>query len=212
MIDPDDARVIHKAAIKERAALCAGPVAKRIKTEETQAYAVVGELVVTMTRLDSQLNHVLVAVLELKNTQSLVSFVESVVATLDSTRKIEILKECARLMKNGAPPIIGKDISKYCEKIELVRRKRDIACHTPPSPQVDRWIPVALAKSLKTSAKAHLGVTTLDDFRKAIQTGGEALELGSEIIELFLRSPLLNDPEVHRPRRTAADNGDGEPT
>ena len=57
--------------------------------QNREIFAVVGELVLIATALDTLLKSVLVAVLHLGSSP----LIEPVVATLDSVRKIEILKE-----------------------------------------------------------------------------------------------------------------------
>ena len=147
-----------------------------------EAYAVVGELVMMAAALDYQLNHVLIAVLHL----SAAPMLEPVIATLDPTRKIEILKARARHMPAAS---WGKRVSSYCNKVERVSRQRNIACHTPPALVGNVWTfkPVAAAKLLKgidLPTKQMRG-TSLNDFRTAIQVGETALGLGEQIVENF---------------------------
>jgi hypothetical protein len=110
----------------------------------TEAFAVVGELVMISSALDHLLNNVLIEVLDL----GVAPLLEPVVATLDPARKVEILKE-------RAAHITAKDwqkgITKFCDKVESVFRQRNIACHTPPVLEAGIWTfkPVAAAKLLK---------------------------------------------------------------
>ena len=144
----------------------------------------------TTTTLDEQLNHVLIAVLDLGAAE----FLEGVVATLDLTRKIEILKRGVWLIESGHPTL-AKDVSRYCEQVEDVRQKRDIACHTPSRLHGSDWIfvPVATAKWLKwfkeidPRAGGGIPATKLSDLTAAIQKGNEALGLGGKIIETWSR-------------------------
>jgi hypothetical protein len=87
--------------------------AKSEDERHRDTFAIVGELVMTATGIDWQLNRVLVEVLDIGGTP----MVESVVATIDTRLKIEILKERAKHItakdwKNG--------VTKYCDKIEKV--------------------------------------------------------------------------------------------
>jgi hypothetical protein len=66
------------------------------------AYAIVGEIVLSATALDHQMNHVLIEVASLAKSPLL----EAVIATLDPARKIEILKARAR-RRRKARPIAG---------------------------------------------------------------------------------------------------------
>ena len=80
-------------------------------------YAVVGELVLTSTAIDWQLNRVLIEVLEIGGPL----MVEPVVATLDTRLKLEILKERAKHIR----PLDWKNgVKKYCVKVEEVFRWR----------------------------------------------------------------------------------------
>ncbi len=180
--------------------------ADRIKTSSEErnkeTYAVVGELVMVSTALDHQLNHVLIAILDLGEAV----FLEPVVAMLDPARKLEALKARADHIrandwKNG--------IIKYCNKLESVFKQRNIACHTQPILENGIWTfkPVAAAKMLK---KIDLTTKTLrpshvSDFVAAIKTGEEALGAGMKLIENFGRV------NAERKRRNVAKAGKDDP-
>lgn len=113
---------------------------------------------------------------------------EPVVATLDPSRKVEILKV-------RAAHITAKDwqkgITKFCDKVESVFRQRNIACHTPPVLQDGVWTfkPVAAAKLSKKLdiTRKQVAPVHLADFKAAIKTGEAALGAGVTLIENFGR-------------------------
>ncbi len=136
------------------------PHAGNIKGEKDKAraqrvkenYAVVGELVLMSTGLDFLLNRVLMAVLDLGTSR----MIEPVVATLDPTRKLEILKERAAHIANAD---WKKGVTKFCDKVESVFRQRNIACHTPPifddggsPPSAPLWMSAAAAGNRHSAA------------------------------------------------------------
>lgn len=146
------------------------------------AYAVVGELVLISSAIDFLSNRLLIVVLDLGDSVML----DAVIATLDTSRKVEILKGRADHM----PATEWKRrVTKFCDKVENVLRQRNIACHTPGSLNDDVWTftPISAAKMLKKlDLKAKtIRPTTLDDFRVAIATGEAALSEGTDLIERF---------------------------
>lgn len=167
-------------------------------SRNTEAFAIVGELVMISSAIDHLLNNVLIEVLDLGTAPLL----EPVVATLDPARKVEILKE-------RAAHITAKDwqkgITKFCDKVESVFRQRNIACHTPPVLQDGVWTfkPVAAAKLLKKLeiAEKRVRPVHLGDFTAAIKTGEATLGAGVQLIANFKRY----NAEIKR--RAAADGG-----
>lgn len=148
-------------------------------------YAVVGELVLISSAIDHMLNHVLITVLDLGEGP----WLESVIATLDTNRKVEILKARAAHMPSGD---WKKGITKFCNKVESVFAQRNIACHTPPVLEGGVWTfkPVAAAKMLKNldlTAKA-LRPFSLNDIKTAITTGEATLGAGMDLIDNFTRA------------------------
>jgi hypothetical protein len=148
------------------------------------AYGVVGELVLLATALDHQLNHVLIQVLHLVESPML----EAVVATLDTVRKIEMLKERSKYIaqSNWQKPVLS-----YVDKLERVSRWRNITCHTPLIPDEQHgavFAPTAAAKLLKT---LQLGKdpmakrVPIADLKSAITLGESALGDGLSLIENF---------------------------
>jgi hypothetical protein len=158
---------------------------KARKQRVKENYAVVGELVLMSTGLDFLLNRVLMAVLDLGTSH----MIEPVVATLDPTRKLEILKERAAHIANAD---WKKGVTKFCDKVESVFRQRNIACHTPPifddggSLTFKAVAAAKLFKTLDLSTKTARAFP-LNDFRTAIKTGEAALGAGLNLIENFDR-------------------------
>jgi DNA-binding XRE family transcriptional regulator len=157
------------------------------------AYAVVGELVLLATALDHQLNHVLMQVLPLADSPML----EAVVATLDTARKIEMLKARA---KHIAQPTWRKPVVSYLDKLETISRWRNIACHTvliPDSKHDAVFAPAAAAKLLKnldleepTSRRIPI-----NELKSAITLGESALGDGENLVGIFKK---MNDARVQR--------------
>jgi transcriptional regulator with XRE-family HTH domain len=151
------------------------------------AYAIVGELVLMVSALDHQLNHVLIQVLHLTDSPLL----ESVVATLDMTRKIEMLKERSKHLyqPNWKRPLLA-----YLDKLETVSKWRNIACHTVLNPNDKHgaaFVPTAAAKLLKALRPKDdqvLEKIPISDLRPQIKLGESALFQGLELIENFQRA------------------------
>ncbi len=147
-------------------------------------YAVVGELVLISSAIDHVLNRALITVLDLGEGP----WVESIIATLDTNRKVEILKARAGHMSSGD---WKKGVTKFCDKVESVFAQRNIACHTPPVLEGDVWTfkPVAAAKMLKNldlTAK-RLRPFSVNNLKTAIRTGEAALGAGMNLIDNFTR-------------------------
>jgi hypothetical protein len=153
--------------------------------QSAEAFAVVGELVMTSSLLDSQLNRVLVTMLDFGENP----MIESVIATFDPVRKIEILKARASHMPKGD---WRKNVGKYCDHVDAVFKQRNIACHTPPAFKDGVWTfkPFAAAKLFKKIDLIGKTVkpSTLEDFRVAIKTGERALGEGATLVENLLRA------------------------
>jgi hypothetical protein len=151
---------------------------------DRETFAVVGELVMLASALDWQLNRILMVVLDLG--ESL--FIEPVVATLDASRKIEILKaRVGKMTKND----FRKHLSKYLDQVEAVFKQRNIASHTPPVLENGVWTfkPVAAAKFLKKIElkEKKVAPARIEDFRTAIKTGEGALGAGVNLEDNFSR-------------------------
>ena len=116
---------------------------------------------------------------------------ESVVATLDMVRKIEMLKERA---KHISQPNWKRPILSYLDKLERISKWRNIACHTPLIPDEKHgavFAPTAAAKLMKNlqldehpTAKR----TPISDLTTAIKLGESALFDGVELIQNFQKA------------------------
>jgi transcriptional regulator with XRE-family HTH domain len=147
------------------------------------AYAVVGEIVLLATALDHQLNHVLMQILSLTDSPML----EAVIATLDTSRKIEMVKARS---KHIAQPTWRKPVTTYVDMLERISKWRNIACHTPLIPDAKHgavFAPTAAAKLLKnldvqdpTSRRIPYG-----ELKAVVELGGAALGAGENLIENF---------------------------
>ncbi len=119
--------------------------AKKDETEHNrETYAIVGELVLISSALDTLLNQVMIEVLELGSSL----MVMPVVASLDPARKIEILKARAAHFPKGD---WKEGVNSFVKKVETVFKHRNIACHTPPKLEAGKWTlkPIAAAKLMK---------------------------------------------------------------
>jgi transcriptional regulator with XRE-family HTH domain len=150
------------------------------------AYGVVGELVLITTALEQQLNHVLIQALHLADS----SMLESVIATLDMARKIEMLKARSGHIseRNWRKPLLT-----YLDKLERISKWRNIACHNPLIPN-DKdgavFAPTAAAKVLKTlkiGEQPTAGRIPIADFIPEIKRGESALFDGQVIIQNLQR-------------------------
>jgi hypothetical protein len=137
--------------------------------------------------LDHQLNHVLMNVLPLTESPML----ESVVATLDTARKIEMLKARS---KHITQPAWSKPLQSYLDKVERVAKWRNIACHTALIPDTDHgavFAPAAAAKLLKSlqlSDNPTARRIPVSEVEQAIRIGESALGAGQNIIENFQKA------------------------
>jgi hypothetical protein len=150
------------------------------------AYGTVGELVLMATALDFQLNHVLIQVLQLGDS----SMLESVVASFDMTRKIEMLKARSKHLTSDA---LKKPLVAYLDKLERISRWRNIACHTPLIPDDKEgavFAPAAAAKLLKSITIGELPTSDripISALIQEIQRGEKALYDGQELVGNFKR-------------------------
>jgi transcriptional regulator with XRE-family HTH domain len=148
------------------------------------SYSVVGELVLLATALDHQLNHVLIQVLHLLESPML----EAVVATLDTVRKIEMVKERSKYIAQSK---WQKPVLTYVDKVERVSKWRNIACHTPLIPDEKHgavFAPTAAAKLLKSLQLDKDPVSKripIADLKSAIALAESALGEGLNLIENF---------------------------
>jgi hypothetical protein len=162
--------------------------------EWKDACAVIGEVVLLYTALDTQLNHIVIEVMHL--TQS--AMLETVIATLDHRQKIEILKSRAKHIRQKD---WQKGLRTHADRLERVARIRNAVCHTPLIPGKARgsfeFAPSAAAKILKsmtlTDSKSYsLDRMTIDQVREIIPLAEKALGGGENILANFakIRSAL----------------------
>jgi hypothetical protein len=122
---------------------------------------------------------------------------EAVVATLDTGRKIEMIKARSKYI---AQPTWRKPVASYLDKLERISKWRNIACHTPLIPDSKHgavFAPTAAAKLLKnldvqesTSRRIPVG-----ELKSAIELGSSALGDGENLIENFKK---MNAARVSR--------------
>jgi transcriptional regulator with XRE-family HTH domain len=148
------------------------------------AYGIVGELVLLTTALDHQLNHILMHVLHLAKSPML----ESVIATLDLNRKIEMLKARAKHISEST---WRKALKDHLEKLERVNSSRNIVAHTALIPDAKHgavFAPTAAAKllnNLELGESPALKKTPIAEFSAKIKLAESALGSGQTIIEKF---------------------------
>ena len=150
----------------------------------TETFAVVGELVMVSNAIDHLLNLVTMAAMMI----DYAPMTETVVATLDPGKKVEILKARAEHISDESWKM---GIIAFCKKAESVFRQRNIVCHTPAIKTDMGWSfqPVAAAKLLK---RLDLKKKTARDFpfsdvKDAIKTGEAALGAGVHLLEQLKR-------------------------
>lgn len=153
--------------------------------EETRrACAIVGELVLIASALDHQLNRICISVLALTESPML----GPVVASIDSTRKIEILKAYAT--KITAPEWM-KALKAHAEAVEDVNRLRNTATHSVLSFQGGKAV-LSSSSAAKLFRSINLTTKTAEkvSFSKleaAIKKGEAALGTGVDLLENFER-------------------------
>lgn len=150
------------------------------------AYGVVGELILIATALDYQLNHILIQVLHLTESPML----ESVIATLDLNRKVEMLKARSKHIQQ-AP--WRNSVLAHLDKLERIYRLRNIAAHTALIPDDKHgavFAPAAAAKLLKSlqiDEEPFANRIPISDLKLVIKLAESALYEGQNIIQNFLR-------------------------
>lgn len=155
-----------------------------MEDEHRRAYALVGELVLLASALDYQLNHVLIAMLGLEPSPML----EPVVASLDSNRKIAILKQFAGTIKAKQ----WTDALKlHLNKVDDVNRVRNLAAHnllTFEDGVHGLWSPAAtkLLASIDFMKRAPKKIP-LARVEEAVRKGEVALGSGQNLIENLAR-------------------------
>jgi transcriptional regulator with XRE-family HTH domain len=158
------------------------------------AYGVVGELILITTALDYQLNHILIQVLHLTESPML----ESVIATLEMNRKIEMLKARSKHIQR---PNWRTAVLSHLEKLERIWKWRNIAAHTaliPDDKDGAVFAPAAAAKLLKSFQVDEEPVanrTPISDLKPIIKLAESALYDGQKILLNFVK---VNEERVRR--------------
>jgi hypothetical protein len=150
------------------------------------ACAHIGEIILLSTALDYQLTEVVIEVMHLEHSPML----ETVVATLDSRQKIEMIKARARKLSNKD---WRKALLDYVDKIEKTARVRNAAAHTALFPTKNangfEFAPAQASKILKsmkiTGREYALERVTLDDVKAAVPVAEQALGDGITVLENF---------------------------
>jgi hypothetical protein len=149
------------------------------------ALSQIGEIVLLASALDHQLTYVVIEVLHLTKSPML----EPVVATLESSRKLEILKG---RMKHIKQENWRKPVEKYVDLVERVNRSRNIVCHSQMIHDGDRFIftssqAAKLFKGLRLEGVPTVERTPLDSVVSTIRIAEQALGAGVNLIENFER-------------------------
>jgi len=156
------------------------------KTNKThmETYAIVGELVLLSSALDHCLTEVIIEVLDLGSSYMLLP----TLGTIDSVRKIEILKERAHHI---AQVEWKNRVMSFIKKVESVFKHRNIACHTPAVLENGQWTlkPYTVAKVLKKIDLQQKKIKSIsfNDLQDAIHTAESALGAGRNLIDNFKR-------------------------
>ncbi|HML07565.1 MAG TPA: helix-turn-helix transcriptional regulator [Xanthobacteraceae bacterium] len=172
-------------AIDSGAKTTAQKVGERERNAKFEAaYGVVGELILITTALDYQLTHIVIQVLHLTESPML----ESVIATLDMVRKIEMLKARSKYIHQ---PKWRKSVHSHLEKLERILKWRNIAAHTALIPDEEHgavFAPAAAAKLLKSlqiTEDAIVNRTPIGDLKLIIKLAESALYDGEVILQNF---------------------------
>lgn len=153
--------------------------------EWREAFAHIGELVQLSSALDFQTTHIVIEVLHLEPCTML----EPVVATLDSPRKLEILKARVKHIKQ---PEWKKGVLKYCDNVEKVQKARNAASHSQMIKTAEGFV-FASSQAAKLFKGLRLeGVPTVDRLgmsgvKDAISIGERTLAIGQNLLENFAR-------------------------
>jgi hypothetical protein len=158
--------------------------------EWRDACAVIGEVVLLYTALDTQLNHIVIDVMHLTHSAML----ESVVATLDPRQIIEILKSRSKHLKQKD---WKKALQTHADRLERVAKIRNAVCHSPlisrdKSKGGFEFAPATVTKILKSvtivdATNYSLDRLTIDQVKQIIPLAEKALGGGQEILENFAK-------------------------
>jgi hypothetical protein len=151
-----------------------------------EACAIVGEVPLLYTALDHQLNHIIIEAMHLAHSTML----ESVVATLDTRQKLELLKNRGKLIRQAD---WKKAVLTHADRLDRVSRIRNAVCHTPLIPRGSgfEFAPAAAYKILKSVTIMEkdyvLDRLTLEHVREVIPLAEKALGGGELLIENFVK-------------------------
>jgi hypothetical protein len=138
-------------------------------------YAAVGELILLASALDHQLNRACIVLLALPHSPVL----ESLVASIDATRKLEIVKSCAAEVQE---PSWRKALKKHAELVEEVNRRRNVAAHGTMMMDEGRWVLFSptVPKILRSinAIKQSKDRLYAEDVEESVRKGNEALSSG----------------------------------
>jgi hypothetical protein len=148
-----------------------------------EAFSHIGEVVLLASALDHQLTHVVIEVLHLTKSPML----EPVVATLESSRKLEILKGRARHIRQAD---WKKGVEQYAALLERVNRSRNVACHYQMIRDAEKFVftssqAAKLFKGLKLSGVPTVERISLQSIIDVIPIAEQALGVGMNLIENF---------------------------
>jgi hypothetical protein len=150
-----------------------------------EAFSQIGEVVLLASALDHQLTHVIIETLHLTKSPML----EPVVATLDSSRKLEILKGRLRHIRQGD---WKKAVGKYVTLVERVNRSRNVVCHSQMIRDRKKFVftssqAAKLFKGLKLEGVPTVERISLKSIVDVIPLAEQALGDGVNLIENFQR-------------------------
>lgn len=152
---------------------------KAERQEARRACAIVGELVLTASALDHQLNRICISALALVECPML----EPMVASLDSARKIEILRAFSTKI---AAPQWRKAIRDHAETVEKVNRARNTAAHSVLSFQKEKAVlsSPAAAKLLRSIDLTTMSADriSLGKLEAATRAAEKALGVGENLL------------------------------
>ena len=147
-------------------------------------YQAVGQLVLMASALDHQLSRICIAVFGLVETP----FLEPVVGSLDSSRKVDMLKAYAQKLK---PSDWKGAIRKHAEAVERLNQQRNRAAHSSMIIEHGRAsLTSSAASKLLRSLDLERGTASrlrIADLFAAIASGEKALGSGETLIENLQR-------------------------
>lgn len=160
-------------------------------------YATVGELMLTTSLLERQVNYVCIAVLILGEAV----MIEPVMASVDGARKLEILKAYAAKI---TAPRWRKALVDYVKDVEMVNRIRNVAAHgilqleddkavfmMPSAARLLKAINLRDRKADKTSISSL--ENAIEKARLCINNGGRILENLEKVSAARLKAATMTD-------------------